>query len=116
MRVTFQTPLNATKLNAKLSFWASNKWWNYDLSDQSKVCEYLSNGKCPLDAGSAATYSFVVHVGKLGPFGRKSEVELKITNENHKIITCGRIHVYVRGWLTTTDYKNTIFTKDEIFV
>lgn len=95
MKLTFKTDAEATDLRAKVRAQVLGMWIPWPLGKLSKVCENLSNGKCPLAANTEATYTFSMTIPSAAPAGTKVSVEYKIVDQNKATVACTRIPVYI---------------------
>lgn len=95
MELTFKTDSEATDLRAKVRAQVAGMWLPWPLGKLSKVCENLTNPKCPLPANTEAKYTFSVKIPSIAPVGTKVVVEYKIVDQNKKNVACTRIPVYI---------------------
>lgn len=95
MELTFKTDSEATNLRAKVRAQVLGFWTPWPLGKLSKVCDNLTNAKCPLPANTEAKFTFAVTIPSIAPVGTKVNVEYKIVDQNKKNVACIRIPVYV---------------------
>lgn len=95
MELTFKTDSEATDMRAKVRAQVLGMWIPWPLGKLSKVCENLTNAKCPVPANTEAKYTFAVTIPSVAPVGSKVNVEYKIVDQNKKIVACTRIPVFV---------------------
>lgn len=95
MVITFKTDSEATDLRAKVRAQVAGMWLPWPLGKLSKVCEHLTNVKCPLPANTEAKYTFAVTIPSIAPVGTKVVVEYKILDQKKNNVACTRIPVYI---------------------
>lgn len=95
MELTFQPVNEAKTLNAAVSAQVAGAWFPWPLGSASKVCNNLKEGSCPVAANSQATYSFSIKIPGIAPIGTKPLIQIKITDQNKKVVACTRFPVLV---------------------
>lgn len=95
MELTFKTDAEATDLRAKVRALVAGIWLPWPLGKLSRVCENLTNVKCPLPANTEAKYTFSVTIPGIAPVGTKVTVEYKILDQKKSNVACVRIPVYI---------------------
>lgn len=95
MEYTFETVSEATELTAKVRAQVYGVWLPWPLGKLSKVCDNLSNMKCPLPAKTQAIFVFAVTIPPISPVGAKAIIEYKIVDQNKDIVACTRFPVYI---------------------
>lgn len=95
MNLTFKTDSEATDLRAKVRAQVLGMWVPWPLGKLSKVCEHLSNAKCPLAANTEAIFTFAITIPSVAPTGTKVTVEYRIVDQNKATVACTRIPVFI---------------------
>lgn len=95
MEFTFKTVSEATALTAKIRAQIKKVWVPWPLGKLSKVCDNLSDKKCPLPANTQATFTFSMKVPTIAPVGTKAIVEYKIIDQEREIVACTRFPILI---------------------
>lgn len=95
MEFTFKTEKEAKVLTGKVSAYMG-VWVPYpNLGDASKVCNNLLEGECPVAANTEATYVLQMTAPKSTPIGMSVRVEVRVTDQNKKVLACVRFPIVV---------------------
>lgn len=95
MEMKFKTDSAATMLNSQVKAQIAGIWIPWPLGPQSKVCDHLSQGKCPLSANSEATYSMSMTIPGIAPVGTRTTIEFSILDQSKNVVACTRFPVKV---------------------
>lgn len=96
IELTFNAAVAATTATASVRAQANGSWYPFPVGAQGKVCDNLTSGKCPLEAGARATYRLSLRIPGFAPADTRVTVEVRLKNQNHKVLTCTRISVLVQ--------------------
>lgn len=95
--ITFQSETESTNLNASVRVLVAGIWVPFYLGGQSKVCDHLSEGKCPLPANTKATFSLGATIPSITPVGAKTVVEVKVVDQTKTAVACTRVPVLIKA-------------------
>lgn len=95
MEVTFAPDSEATVLSAAVHAQVAGQWIPWSIGSQSKVCDNLTKGECPLAPNDQATYELSVKIPIIAPIGLKTIVQIRISDQNKKVAACTRFPVQV---------------------
>lgn len=95
MEITFAPDSEATTLTSAVHAQVAGQWIPWALGSQSKVCNNLLKGECPLAANTEATYKLSVKIPIIAPIGLKTVIQIRITDQNKKVTACTRFPVQV---------------------
>lgn len=95
MELTIKPTTEATKLEGSIHARIAGIWIPWITGSESKVCKNLIKGKCPISANSEATYSLSLNIPFIAPVGTKTNVKVRITDQNNNVVACTHFPVIV---------------------
>lgn len=95
MEFSFNSEDQATAVSGAIHAQVAGVWVPWKLGRQSKVCDFLKKGKCPLAANEEATYGVSIKVPFFAKVGMKVVVRVRLQDQNNKVVACTRFPVVV---------------------
>lgn len=95
IKMTFEAGEKADNMEATVRALIAGAWIKWPLGGQSKVCNHLIEGKCPLESGQKATYNFNIKIPLVAPVGTKTVIDVKVADGDDNVVSCTRFPVVV---------------------
>lgn len=96
MIVHFESGVAVNSARAAIKAKFGGIWYPWPLGGQGDVCKNLVAGKCPLVAHDKGSYAMNLFIPSIAPVDSRVVVQLRLTNQQSKVITCVRINVLVK--------------------